>query len=68
MSEASITKFISQCVAESPCVGKDDPHCKMNEAMTACVTCKRTLAEISGWDTATSFEEREKVCKELLDR
>ena len=40
----------------------------MNEAMTACVTCKRTLAEISGWDTATSFEEREKVCKELLDR
>tara|TARA_B100000953_G_scaffold261047_1_gene226686 strand:- start:286 stop:495 length:210 start_codon:yes stop_codon:yes gene_type:complete len=61
-------KFISQCVAESPCVGKDDIHCKMNEAMTHCVTCKRTLAEIKGWDTETSFEEREKICKELLDR
>jgi predicted Fe-S protein YdhL (DUF1289 family) len=68
MSEASVTKFISQCVAESPCVGKDDIHCKMNESMTACLTCKRTLAEIKGWDSDTDFAQREKICKELLDR
>ena len=55
-------------MAESPCVGKDDIHCKMNESMTACVTCKRTLAEIKGWDSEISFGEREKICKELLDR
>lgn len=68
MSEASVKKFISQCVAESPCVGKNDIHCKMNKAMTACVTCKRTLAEIKGWDSEIDFEQREVICKELLDR
>jgi len=68
MSEASVEKFISQCVAESPCVGKDQTGCKMNIEMTACVTCKRTLAELKGWDSEISFEERENICKELLDR
>ena len=68
MSETSINKFISQCVAQTPCVGTNDIHCKMNETNTACVTCKRTLAEIKGWEMDYSFEDREKVCKELLDR
>ena len=68
MSEASINKFISQCVAQSPCVGKNDIHCKMNEDNTACVTCKRTLAEMLGWEMEMSFEDREKICKKLLDR
>jgi predicted Fe-S protein YdhL (DUF1289 family) len=68
MSETSRNKFISQCVAHSPCVGKNDIHCKMNDSGTACVTCKRTLAEMLGWEMEMSFEDREKICKELLDR
>jgi len=60
-------KFISQCVAQSPCVGKDDIHCKMNNDGTSCLTCKRTLLEIQMWGE-TSFEDREKLCAELLDR
>ena len=68
MSDTSRNKFISQCVAMSPCVGKNDIHCKMNSDNTSCVTCKRTLAEITGWDQTYSLEDREKVCKELLDR
>jgi predicted Fe-S protein YdhL (DUF1289 family) len=55
-------------VAQSPCVGKNDIHCKMNDKNTACVTCKRTLAEIKEWEMEMSFEDREKICKELLDR
>ena len=60
-------KFYSQCVAQSPCVGKDTIHCKMSLESDYCVTCKRTLAEIKGWETI-SFEDREIICKELLDR
>ena len=60
-------KFYSQCVGQSPCVGKNDIHCKMDDTGTACITCKRTLAEMKGWET-TSFEDREKICRELLDR
>ena len=67
MSEVSIQKFISQCVAQSPCVGKNTVHCKINDKGN-CLTCKRTLAEIKGWETDIGFDEREKICKELLDR
>ncbi len=54
-------------MAQTPCVGRDQIQCKMNESQTDCVTCKRTLAEIKGWETMP-FEEREVICKELLDR
>jgi predicted Fe-S protein YdhL (DUF1289 family) len=67
MSETSRNKFISQCVAQTPCVGKDSVHCKMNDKGTFCSTCKRSLLEIQMWGE-TSFEDREKICKELLDR
>jgi predicted Fe-S protein YdhL (DUF1289 family) len=66
MSNTSIEKFISQCVAQSPCVGRDTKQCRMND-VGSCVTCKRTLAEISGWETLP-FEDREVVCKNLLER
>ena len=67
MNEASRKKFISQCVAQDPCVGKNTIHCKIDEKGN-CHTCKRRLAEIKGWETDIGFEEREKICKELLDR
>ena len=64
----SKNKFISQCVAQDPCVGKNSVHCRMNDKGIACLTCKRTLAEIKGWYSDYSFEDRELICKELLDR
>ena len=60
-------KFISQCVAQSPCVGWGTTNCKMNSAQNQCMTCKRSITEIAGWESM-SFEDREVVCKELLDR
>ena len=66
-SNTSKEKFISQCVAQSPCVGKDDIYCKMNHNGTFCLTCKRSLLEIQMWGE-TTFEDREKICEELLDR
>lgn len=67
MSNTAKEKFYSQCVAQSPCVGRDQISCKMNATQTECVTCKRTLQEIKGWETMP-FEDREVICKELLDR
>ena len=60
-------KFYSQCVAQSACVGKNYIHFKLNSDGTACVTCKRTLSEMKNWET-TEFADREKICRELLDR
>ena len=60
-------KFYSQCVAQTPCVGRESIYCKISLEADYCVTCKRTLAEIKVWET-TSFEDREKICRELLDR
>jgi len=59
---SSKEKFISQCVAMSPCI----KVCKMDEE-GKCKGCKRTLEEIKAWE-GTSFEDREKICEELLDR
>lgn len=66
MSDTKIEKFVSQCTAESPCPGGViSPLCKMQDGV--CTLCKRTITEIQNWET-TSFEEREEICRNLLDR
>jgi len=66
-TERQKEKFISQCVAQSPCVGWGTINCKMNAAQNQCMVCKRTLGEIAEWETMP-FDKRGVVCKELLDR
>mgnify|MGYP006419598835 FL=1 len=64
---SSRDKFISQCVAQTPCVGWGTSNCKMDDVLKQCMTCKRTLGEIAEWESMP-FDKREDVCKELLDR
>jgi len=65
--KTSKDKFISQCVAQSPNDWEKWHTCKMNNDGTSCLICKRTLEEITKWGE-TSFEDRETLCAELLDR
>jgi predicted Fe-S protein YdhL (DUF1289 family) len=49
--------------APSPCVG----ICKLNEATTHCLGCKRTLEEIASWRDYSS-QQRQHILQQLSSR
>jgi len=57
--------FISQCTASSPCP-MDENKCGLNNS-DFCSLCKRTAEEIKDWCSMTT-EQKNGICKELLDR
>jgi len=65
MNQNQIDKFISQCVAISPCPNPES-H-RMNKDSTGCEVCKLTIEELQKWETY-SDEEREVVCFKILER
>ena len=48
---------------QSPCRNT----CSINESLTACDSCKRTVEEISNW-AAYTHEQRREIMKELRTR
>lgn len=65
MNENQKSKFISQCVAMSPC--PNPKNHKMNEDNTGCSICKLTIEELQNWDIYTD-DEREIICNEIIER
>jgi len=65
MNENQKAKFISQCVAMSPCPNPNN-H-KMNNDFTGCEICKLSIEELQKWESYTD-EEREVICNDILDR
>jgi predicted Fe-S protein YdhL (DUF1289 family) len=65
MTENQKAKFISQCVAMTPCPNPDN-H-RINNEGTSCLVCKLTVDEILAWEE-TSYGDREVICNEILER
>jgi predicted Fe-S protein YdhL (DUF1289 family) len=65
MNENQKEKFISQCVALTPCPNPDNHQ--MNDDHSGCKICKLSIEELQMWERYTD-EEREVICNEILDR
>tara|TARA_B100000953_G_scaffold47797_1_gene36403 strand:- start:2966 stop:3169 length:204 start_codon:yes stop_codon:yes gene_type:complete len=65
MTENQKEKFLSQCIAVSPC--PTGTNHVMNDDYSGCKICKLTIEELQGWDSFTDVQ-RESLCNEVLKR